>query len=140
MAAALEGRALPLVPIVELCASRLAASDSELFVVEGVGGLMSPLADNATGLDLMQALGLPMVLVGGGYLGTISHMLTALEVSRSRGLAVAAVVVSQDADPAAPDFAATVAMTHAHAGATPVVPAPRAGSGDWAKALLALLA
>jgi dethiobiotin synthetase len=139
MAARLEGRALPLQPIVELCAARLAASQADLFVLEGVGGLMSPLADGATGLDLMAALDLPVLLVGGGYLGAISHTLTALEVLRARGQTVVAVVVSQDAQPDAPDFAETVALVEAHAGGTRVLGAPRSASGDWAMRALARL-
>ena len=138
MAARLEGRELPLSAIAELCAKRLADSRADLFVIEGVGGVMSPLADDATGLDLMLALDLPVLLVGGSYLGGISHNLTALEVLRARGQAVAAVVLSQDAQADAPDFAATLALTAAHAGPTPVLPAPRSGSPDWAKAALAL--
>lgn len=136
MAARLEGRDLPLAAIVDLCARRLAETAAALFVVEGVGGLMSPLADDATGLDLVTALGLPVMLVGGSYLGAISHTLTALDVLRARGQAVAALVISQDACPDAPDFTATVAMTAAHAGQTPVLSAPRIGGGDWAATAL----
>lgn len=139
MAARLEGRDLPLTPIVDVCRAALAESHADLFVVEGVGGLMSPLADAATGLDLMTALELPALLVGGGYLGAISHTLTALEVLRARGQAVVAVVLSQDAQPDAPDFAATVALTRAHAGPTPVLAAPRGGAMAWAADVLALL-
>ena len=122
-----------------LCAERLAATEADLFVLEGVGGLMSPLADGATGLDLMLALRLPVVLVGGSYLGAMSHTLTALEVLRARGQAVACVVVSQDGQPDAPDFAASLALVAEHAGPTPVMGAPRGEVGDWAAQTLALL-
>jgi len=137
-AAALEGQALPLRPLVDLCRARLAESRADLFIVEGVGGLMSPIADDATGLDLMLALDLPVVLVGGGYLGAISHTLTALEVLRARRQAVRAIVVSQDAQADAPDFAATVELIQAHAGSTPVLGAPRNGAIGWTQRLLAL--
>jgi dethiobiotin synthetase len=139
MAAVLEGRKLPLQPLIDVCAARIAEAP-DLLVIEGVGGLMSPLADDATGLDLMMALQLPVLLVGGGYLGAMSHTLTALEVLRGRGQGVVAVILSQDADPDAPDFAATVAMAAAHAAGTPVLPAPRAASDEWADRALALLA
>lgn len=138
-AAALEGQALPLPPVVDLCRSRLAQTASDLFIVEGAGGLMSPLADGATGLDLMLALDLPVVLVGGSYLGAISHTLTALEVLRTRRQAVAAIVVSQDAQPDAPDFADTLALIAAHAGGTPVLGARRDRSVAWAEQALARL-
>jgi dethiobiotin synthetase len=139
MAARLEGRNLPLAPIVGLCAARLAASRADLFVVEGVGGLMSPLADDGTGLDLITALKMPVLLVGGSYLGAISHTLTALEVLQARRQPVAAVVVSQDSDPLAPDFASSVEMVAAHARSTAVLSAPRSGREDWAPAVLARL-
>ena len=139
MAARLEGRDLPLAPVVELCAARLAASRADLFVVEGVGGLMSPLADDGTGLDLITALAMPTLLVGGSYLGALSHTLTALEVLQARGHPVAAVVVSQDSDPLAPDFASSVAMVAAHAGSRAVLNVPRTGREDWATAILTRL-
>jgi len=139
MAAALERRALPLGPVVDFCRRRQAASEAELFVVEGVGGLMSPLADDATGLDLMEALALPVVLVGGSYLGAISHTLTALEVLRTRGQTVMCLVISEDGADDAPDFTDSLAMITRHAGPTQVLAAARDGSTAWAGTVLAEL-
>jgi dethiobiotin synthetase len=96
---------------------------------------MSPISEDATNLDLMAALGLPVVLVGGSYLGAISHTLTAAEVLRTRGLKVAALVISQDADPAAPDFAETLADVRRFSSGARVIGAPRGGQ-DWASDLL----
>jgi dethiobiotin synthetase len=136
MAARLEARPLPLGPIADRCRRVLAASSADLFVLEGVGGLMSPIAEAATGLDLMQALALPTLLVGGSYLGAISHTLTALEVLRAKGLTVAALVLSQDAGLEAPDFAETVATVRGFAGATSVIAAPRGAAEAWPGAVL----
>ena len=130
MAARREGRSLDLDAIAGFCRAGLSASRADLVVVEGVGGLMSPLTDTATGLDLMAALGLPAVLVGGGYLGAISHTLTALEAARARGVTIAAVVISETADPQAPDFRQTVADT-ARLARVPVLAAPRDDVADW---------
>jgi dethiobiotin synthetase len=135
MAAGLEGRELPLSPITEFCRARIAASPADLLVVEGVGGLMSPLADGATGLDLMIELQLPTVLVGGAYLGAMSHTLTALEVLYRRGLPLVALVVSASGDPEAPDFEDTVAMIRGFVADIPVIAAPRTLSDAWAPAL-----
>jgi dethiobiotin synthetase len=139
MAAAQEGRVLPFAPLAEFCAARLAANRADLLVVEGVGGLMSPIADEATGLDLMAALGLPTLLVGGSYLGAISHTLTALDVLRSRKLPVLAVVVSESSGPLDPDFSKTVAALERFTGATPVIAVPR-GAGCGPGLLSAVLA
>ncbi|HEY3950452.1 dethiobiotin synthase [Phenylobacterium sp.] len=138
-AARLEGRTLPLEPLIDLCAGRLAASAADLFLLESAGGLMSPLADDGICLDLLDALCLPVLLVGGGYLGAMSHTLTAAEVARGRGHPLRAIVVSQDADPTAPDFTETRSLIAAHAGGVPVFPAPRGGDQAWAQSLLAAL-
>jgi len=138
MAARREGRTLGLAEIAAFCCDRKEGVD--LALIEGVGGLMSPIADDATGLELMTALGLPVVLVGGSYLGAISHVLTALETATGRGLAVRAVVVSESPDRDAPDFAETIADVRRYAGGVAVIGAPRdGGSDDWARAVLPLL-
>jgi dethiobiotin synthetase len=138
MAAALESRPLPLAPLAEACQAWLAASSADLTLIEGVGGLMSPIADHATCLDLLAGIDAPTLLVGGAYLGAISHTLTALEVMRSRGRAPLAVVVSEDAGPDAPDFAQSVALVAEHAGPTPVLAARRRDEA-WAGELLSLV-
>lgn len=53
-------------------------------IIEGAGGVMSPITETRTNLDLIKALDLPVILVAGTYLGTISHTLTALEVLKGR--------------------------------------------------------
>ena len=68
-------------------------------LIEGVGGIMVPLDERHTVLDWMSALRLPVLLVAGSYLGTISHTLTALHVLAQRNLDIAAVVVSESAVP-----------------------------------------
>jgi dethiobiotin synthetase len=56
---------------------------------------MVPLNARFTVLDWMVALGLPVVLVTGSYLGTISHTLTALDVLARRNLKLAGLVVNE---------------------------------------------
>lgn len=135
MAARLEGVDLRVEALDRFCREGLAASKADLTLVEGVGGVMSPIAEDATGLDLMIALGLPSVLVGGSYLGGVSHTLTAIETLRARGLAIEAVVVSQDGSPDAPDFDQTVESVARFAGGLRVI-AARRGDEAWARALL----
>lgn len=135
MAARLQGYDLRLGQLTDFCRAGLAASAADLTLVEGVGGVMSPISEDATGLDLMQALALPTVLVGGSYLGAISHTLTAIETLRARGLAIHAVVVSQSAEPDAPDFVQTVDSVAAFAGDLTVIAAAREDQA-WAAQLL----
>jgi dethiobiotin synthetase len=64
-------------------------------LVEGVGGLLCPLTDDALVADLARELGLPLVIVARRSLGTLNHTLLTVEAARTRGLAVAGVVVSE---------------------------------------------
>lgn len=94
MAARLEGRALDVDALIGFCREALTTAEG-VVVIEGVGGVMVPLHERRTVLDWLAALDLPCVLVGGSYLGAISHTLCALEVLSRRGVAVAALVVSE---------------------------------------------
>jgi dethiobiotin synthetase len=63
-------------------------------VVEGAGGLLVPAAEGLAMADLAQHLALPVLIVARGALGTINHTRLSLEAARSRGLALAGVVIS----------------------------------------------
>ncbi|MBE7248119.1 MAG: dethiobiotin synthase [Actinomycetospora chiangmaiensis] len=112
-AAAREGRRLTLGEIVGWCREQIASTDDPV-IIEGVGGLMSPITDEATGLDWIEALGIPVILVSGSYLGAISHALTAAEVLRLRGLTLRAVAVSEsEGAPTPPETVAGAIARHA---------------------------
>lgn len=68
---------------------------ADVHLVEGAGGVMSPLTDETLQIDLMADLQLQVILVTTPYLGSISHTLTAIDALRARGLEIAALVVSQ---------------------------------------------
>jgi dethiobiotin synthetase len=101
MAAAREGRAIDFAGLVGFCRDAIATRDGAL-LIEGVGGVMTPLDARHTVLDWMAALDIPIVLVAGSYLGAISHCLTALDVARRRGLAIACLVISESQDSLVP--------------------------------------
>jgi dethiobiotin synthetase len=122
MAAAREGRTLDFDAIVEF--SHQAATSAERALIEGVGGIMVPLDERHTVLDWMSALRLPVLLVAGSYLGTISHTLTALRVLAQRNLTVVAVAVSESTVPGAP-LDETVATIARFADLIEVVGVPR---------------
>jgi dethiobiotin synthetase len=134
MAAKLEGRSLDCADIIAFARARIDALAPRLVLVEGAGGVMSPVDEHTTGLDLMAGIGAPVILVGGSYLGAISHTLTAIEALRSRGLVLRAVVVSES-EAAGTPFAETVAAVARLAGFSPVIAAPRGGAGGWRETL-----
>jgi dethiobiotin synthetase len=94
LAAARENRSIDFDGLIAFSRRAVAAVSGILFV-EGIGGIMVPLDAEHTVLDWMAALDIPLLLVVGGYLGTISHTLTALDVLRQRRLKIAAIVVSE---------------------------------------------
>jgi dethiobiotin synthetase len=94
IAAARESRSIEFDELIDFSRAAIKASTGMLFI-EGVGGIMVPLQDKRTVLDWMAALNVPLLLVVGGYLGAISHTLTALDVIAQRKLKVAAIVVSE---------------------------------------------
>jgi len=100
MAAKREGRTIEFNALVDFC-RRAVVGHRDVMFIEGIGGVMVPLDDRHTVLDWMTALRLPLLLVAGSYVGTISHTLTALQVLARRNLDVAAVIVSESADSAA---------------------------------------
>jgi dethiobiotin synthetase len=73
-------------------------------------------------------LRLPVLLIGGSYLGAISHNLTALAALEGRGLAVRAIVVSETegSTVSLADGAASVA---GFAGSVPVLALPLLAPG-----------
>ena len=94
MAAAREKRPLPFDLVVEFCAEE-AKQATRTCLIEGVGGLMSPLDRQHTNLDWIAALRTPVLLVAGSYLGTISHTLTALAALDRVDARALAIVISQ---------------------------------------------
>jgi dethiobiotin synthetase len=104
MAAAREGRVVPFDEVVEYCRTVVAdaAAANDPLLIEGIGGVMVPLDDTHTVLDLIVAVGVPVILVGGSYLGSLSHTLTAFDVLRSRDVAVDSIVVSETPGSAVP--------------------------------------
>ena len=94
LAAARENRSIDFEELVGFSRNAIQAASGMLFI-EGVGGIMVPLDGKRTVLDWMAALNISLVLVVGGYLGAISHALTALDVLAQRKLKIAAIVVSE---------------------------------------------
>jgi dethiobiotin synthetase len=74
--------------------ARLAGNDDATLIVEGVGGLLAPLAEDYTVRDLAVALGLPVLIAARPGLGTINHTLLTLQSARAADLDVRAVVLT----------------------------------------------
>jgi dethiobiotin synthetase len=130
LAASREGRRIDVDQVIAFCQEAVTQNRGVL-LIEGVGGIMVPIDGERTILDVMMALRLPLILVAGSYLGTISHTLTALDALYRRELDVLAVIVSETPGSAVPldDVVAGISRF-----AAPVIGLPRrpqgGGGGD----------
>lgn len=66
-----------------------------IMLVEGAGGLLTPLTDELTVADLAVKLGLPVIIVADSRLGVINHALLTIEAVQRRGLEVGAVILNR---------------------------------------------
>ncbi|GAA4080311.1 dethiobiotin synthase [Flavobacterium cheonanense] len=88
LAAAIDGITIDLKQI------KVPSTDNHL-VIEGAGGLLVPLNDNDTIIDLIQP-DYKIILVSRHYLGSINHTLLSFEALKSRNLKVSGIIFSGD--------------------------------------------
>jgi dethiobiotin synthetase len=77
-----------------VAAAAQAAASADVLVVEGVGGVLVPLAPTYLVRDLALELSLPMVVAARPGLGTINHTLLTVEALRAVGLEVVEIVLT----------------------------------------------
>ena len=87
IAAAETGRRIDIAHIVAACARLRQMAD--VVLVEGVGGFCVPLGPHCDTADLVEQLGLPVILVVGMRLGCINHALLSQQAISARGLELA---------------------------------------------------
>jgi len=92
VAAAKEGVRIDLEKIATAYA--ILASANDFMVVEGVGGLMVPLAGGLLVADLIRRLDLPVIVVARPGLGTVNHTLLTCLAARQMGITVIGVIIS----------------------------------------------
>jgi dethiobiotin synthetase len=125
LAATMERRRIDVGQVIAYC-QEAAAQRRDVLLIEGAGGIMVPLDGQRTILDVMMALRLPLVLVTGSYLGSISHTLTALDSLFVREMNVLAVIVSETPGSTVPLEETVAAISRF---AEPVIALPRARPG-----------
>lgn len=67
---------------------------SDIVIVEGAGGLLSPLGEKKYVADLARAFGFPLVVVAPNRIGTINQTLQTLLAAQANDLEVAGIVLS----------------------------------------------
>lgn len=73
---------------------QLQSDAGTVLLVEGVGGVLSPVSEKLTVAGLCVRLRLPVLLVGRAGLGTINHTCLSVEALRARGVKVLTIVLN----------------------------------------------
>ena len=73
---------------------RIQLPASNRLIVEGAGGVLVPINNQALMVDLIVQLSIPVILVASSRLGMINHTLLSLEALRSRHLNILGVIVT----------------------------------------------
>lgn len=68
---------------------------SDIVLVEGAGGLLSPLGENEYVADLARDFGIPLVIVAPNRIGTINQSLQTLLAAQAYDLEVAGIILSE---------------------------------------------
>ena len=74
----------------------LAKTNNQFLFIEAAGGVMTPINDEKTFLDLAAELKIPTLLVSANYLGSISHTLCAVTALQSRNVAIEKIIINED--------------------------------------------
>jgi len=70
------------------------------WIAEGAGGVLVPLNESESMVDLMVTLQLPVLIAARSTLGTINHTLMTLETLRRRNLEIAGIILVGNRNPA----------------------------------------
>ena len=131
LAAAAEGKRVDEALLVSGLAA--AARDCEIVLIEGAGGLMSPISDAWYNADLAERFGIPLIVVAPNELGAINQTLQTLITATTfkTGLPVAGVVLNDVADVSAEDVSRDSNRQEIEARAVPPLLAAVTHGGDF---------
>jgi dethiobiotin synthetase len=73
-------------------------------IIELAGGILVPLNDHETNLDLIKKLDIPVILVSKNYLGSINHTLLSYEILKQQGVQMAGIVFNGPENPSGEKF------------------------------------
>lgn len=88
---------------IELSKFELPQTDNHL-IIELAGGLMVPLNNQETNLDLIKQLGLPVILISRNYLGSINHTLLSAEILKLNNISVKGLIFNGEQNKSSEDF------------------------------------
>ncbi|MCK5805956.1 MAG: dethiobiotin synthase [Lentisphaeria bacterium] len=140
LAAALEGRRVDFEKI--LAAFDTLSRAHDVLVVEGAGGIMVPLGEGRTTLDLMQRLAIPALVVTPNRLGCVNETLLTLDKLARSGIETLGVLFNRIDETGDPEILADNPRIVAELGGVPVfgeLPQGREPNGETPPCIQAIL-
>ncbi len=97
-AAETHGVKINFLAVKKFCQQKIISAKNlhQTLLIESAGGLMTPINQKKTFLDLAQELKVPVLLVSANYLGSISHTLCAVEALKSKKILVEKIIVNEN--------------------------------------------
>lgn len=97
LAAQLTNTEIDFLEVKNFCLEKItqAKNENKSLLIEAAGGVMTPINNNKTFLDLAQELQIPVLLITANYLGAISHTLCAIEALKSRKVIIEKIIVNE---------------------------------------------
>lgn len=109
MAAIREGKTIQYDELLAFCRAELAKGKT---LIEGAGGAAVPLTPAKMTADWIFDLDLPVLLVSGTYLGSISHCITTAEFLLRRGIKITAILLNESKEAPVPTEETAAALAH----------------------------
>jgi dethiobiotin synthetase len=88
---------------IELSKFQLPQTDNSL-IIELAGGIMVPLNDRETNIDLIKKLNIPVILISKNYLGSINHTLLSVEILKIHNIPVKGLIFNGEQNKYSEDF------------------------------------
>ena len=95
LAALLEQKNIQLEHIVQQIIKQVESHSLSPVIIEMAGGIMSPINQKQSMLDIVKAVNLPVILVVSSYLGSLNHTLLTLKVLQSEGIDIFGIIFNQ---------------------------------------------
>ena len=95
LAAAEENDKIKIHELTQYIKKREKKFNPDILLIEGAGGVLVPINENETFLDLLKELNIPVILTTLAGLGTINHTLLSISVLKSANIEIAGIIVNK---------------------------------------------
>ena len=100
LAAEKENKKFDYKHVLEWCLDKIKDKKKKNYmnIIEGAGGILVPIEKEKTILNLITDLKLPVILIVGNYLGSVSHTLSAIKNIQQSNLNIINIIINQNND------------------------------------------